>query len=261
MLQAAGHRAVVVSDGREAVARWQSEPFDMILMDMHMPIMDGLEATEAIRSHEKPGQHIPIIALTAAAMKEDALACHNAGMDAYLTKPIHARQLQEMMAQFAPEKSVLESLNVQRDSGTSFVLSDDSPGTGSTEIAWETQSDSAIDDKETIDLRAAAGRVPGGLQGVRRLAEVFVGECADLMQTLRQTIPAGDAVVVQRTAHTLKGSASLFFAERVRTVAEEIELIAKDQDLQAAVPLLSQLEEEVRAMLRAINNFLDITAP
>ena len=80
LLRAGGHRAVVASDGREAIARWQSEPFDAILMDMHMPVMDGIAATEHIRAAEQAtGPHLPIIALTAAAMKEDAEACRKAG--------------------------------------------------------------------------------------------------------------------------------------------------------------------------------------
>ncbi len=121
MLQAGGHRAVVVSDGRETVSRWQSEPFDLILMDMHMPVMDGIEATRQIRAAEQAtGGHIPIIALTAAAMKEDAEACRAAGMDAYLAKPIHPRMLQEMLAQFAPKHSALTTADSERETGTSF---------------------------------------------------------------------------------------------------------------------------------------------
>ena len=75
LLQAGGHRAVVVSDGRETIARWQSEPFDLILMDMHMPIMDGIEATRQIRAAERAtGGHIPIIALTAASTIEASIS-------------------------------------------------------------------------------------------------------------------------------------------------------------------------------------------
>ncbi len=259
MLQAAGHQAVVTSDGRETVSRWQAEPFDLILMDMHMPVMDGIEATEAIRAHEKStGQHIPIIALTAAAMKEDAQACKNAGMDAYLSKPIHPRQLQEMMAQFAPEKSVLEGMAGGRETGSSSSRPDtnDLP---STEIMVNDRGGKSELIGDTIDLRASASRVPGGMRGVRRLAEVFLGECADLMNTLRESIPNGDPAVVQRAAHTLKGSASLFFANRVRDAATRIESAAQGDDLADTPALLKELEPEVESMLRALNNFLEIT--
>ncbi len=92
----------MAGDGRETISCWQREPFDVILMDMHMPVMDGIEATEHIRAAEAAtGDHIPIIALTAAALKEDADACERAGMDAYLAKPIHPRKLQELLARFA----------------------------------------------------------------------------------------------------------------------------------------------------------------
>ncbi len=260
MLQAGGHRAVVVSDGREAVARWQSEPFDLILMDMHMPVMDGIAATEAIRAHEAPtGRHIPIIAVTAAAMKEDAEACRQAGMDDYLAKPIHPRQLQEMLARYAPDRSVLDSID-SRETATSLTLNPKTAAAASTEIVLDSKEERAIGQGASIDLRAAASRVPGGLRGVRRLADVFVAECADLMETLRESIPDGDPSVVQRTAHTLKGSANLFFAERVRQVASQVEAEGKAGDLQAAALLMQELEEEVKSMLRAINNFLEITS-
>ncbi len=97
ILRAAGHQAVIAGDGRETISYWQREPFDVILMDMHMPVMDGIAATEHIRAAEAAtGDHIPIIALTAAALKEDADACERAGMDDYLAKPIHPRKLQEI---------------------------------------------------------------------------------------------------------------------------------------------------------------------
>lgn len=259
MLQAAGHQAVVVADGRETVARWQSEPFDMILMDMHMPVMDGLEATAEIRAHEKTsGGHIPIIALTAAAMKEDAEACRNAGMDDYLSKPIHQRQLQETMARYASDRSVLLDRESQRASGSSLAdpPSDDPP---TTEVVARRVASHA-EHGDAIDLRIAASRVPGGLRGVRRLAEVFLPECAQLMQSLCIAVSKDDCSAAQRSAHTLKGSSSLFAAERVQQAARSLEAHAKAQDVPALPALLRQLELEVDMMLRALNNFLEITS-
>ena len=219
---------------------------------MHMPVMDGIEATLAIRVHEQvTGDHIPIIALTAAAMKEDAEACQRAGMDGYLTKPIHQRQLQETMARFAPQKSVSETF-----AGTSQpndATADQSP-TISGEVA-----DSLMSGLESIDLKAAASRMPGGKRGVRRLAEVFIGECTEIMKILRTSIPDGDPVLVARSAHTLKGSATLFFAHAVHDTAVIIESRAKENDLAAAVGDLEKLDAAVDKMLRELNEFLAAT--
>jgi two-component system sensor histidine kinase/response regulator len=255
MLRAGGHQAVVVSDGRETVARWQDEPFDAILMDMHMPVMDGIEATEAIRANERStGAHIPIIALTAAAMKEDVAACKQAGMDAYLAKPIHLRQLQETLAKFAPEHPVLDSRDNQRAKGTSFSLQ---PETKETIAPDAASSGCEEPDSDVIDLQAAASRVPGGLPGVRRLAEVFLGECDDLMTALRRDIPGGEPATVRRSAHTLKGSASLFAAQGVQQTAARIEVKASENALEATPVLLVELEQEVEKMLTALRRFLD----
>ena len=260
MLRAAGHRAVVVSDGKQAVASWHTEPLDLILMDMHMPIMDGIEATEAIRYHEaETGKHIPIIALTAAALKSDSDACMKAGMDGYLTKPIHHRQLQEMLARFAPARSVLEDLKDEETDllETEAALFSDEVESSSTDFS---NADFLGESTDVVDLGAAASRVPGGLRGVRRLAEVFVVECGDLMNELRRSIPAGEASTVQRAAHTLKGSANLFSAKRVRDVAGRIEQTASNGDMAATEALMNELEDETKSMLDELNHFLTITA-
>jgi len=99
LLERAGHSVLVAGNGREAVAAFRREAFDLILMDVQMPEMDGLEATAAIRAAEtNTGMHIPIIAMTAHAFSEDRERCLAAGMDAFLTKPVHVAQLHEVIA-------------------------------------------------------------------------------------------------------------------------------------------------------------------
>ena len=102
-LQKAGHAVVVVADGRAAITAWQDGDFDLVLMDMQMPEMDGLEATRHIRQLEAEGDRspIPIIALTANAMKDDRDACLAAGMDDHLAKPIRAQDLYTTLARHA----------------------------------------------------------------------------------------------------------------------------------------------------------------
>jgi signal transduction histidine kinase/CheY-like chemotaxis protein len=103
LLKREGHSIVVVGDGRQAVAAVQDQAFDLVLMDVQMPAMDGLEATAGIRATEKDtGTHLPIIAMTASAMQGDQEKCLEAGMDDYLAKPIDIASLRAMLAKFAP---------------------------------------------------------------------------------------------------------------------------------------------------------------
>ena len=258
LLQAGGHESVVVSDGRETITRWQSEPFDVILMDMHMPVMDGIEATRHIRAAEQEtGQHIPIIALTAAAMKEDAQICRQAGMDDYLSKPIQLRRLQETLARFAGPHTEW-AIDTEEESATdAAVVSFESDGGLS--LSDKLAASNSLSQSSSIDLQTAASRVPGGLQGVRKLTEVFIPECEALMHTLHDELPGGDAAVIQRAAHTLKGSADLFAATNVHDKAAEIERLAEAEDLSAAAARLPALDGEVDSMLRALRDFLEIT--
>jgi CheY-like chemotaxis protein len=97
-----GCEVKVVATGRQAFEATKTAEFDLVLMDMHMPEMDGLEATELIREWEtEEGRHIPIVAMTASAMEEDRAACLEAGMDAFLTKPVNLPMLKRVLAEFA----------------------------------------------------------------------------------------------------------------------------------------------------------------
>ena len=101
LLEQRGHQVVVVPNGKEAVAAYESQPFDVILMDAQMPEMDGFEATAAIREREAPGAHMLIVALTAHAMKGDRERCLEAGMDDYLSKPLEVAKLTEVLNEAA----------------------------------------------------------------------------------------------------------------------------------------------------------------
>ena len=100
MLGKMGHEVSLAGTGVEAIAKWSREPFDLIFMDIQMPEMDGFEATRRIRRHEQTtGRHIPIIAMTAHAMRDDRGRCLEAGMDDHLTKPISLQALGRAMEQ------------------------------------------------------------------------------------------------------------------------------------------------------------------
>jgi CheY-like chemotaxis protein len=108
MLEKRGHKVRVAGNGREALAALETEAFDLVLMDIQMPEMDGLEATAAVRQRERStGKHLPIVAMTAHAMKGDDRRCLDAGMDGYLAKPIRSEELHALLDGF-PESLALE---------------------------------------------------------------------------------------------------------------------------------------------------------
>jgi len=103
LLEKAGHRVTVAADGRQALSAWRAGAFDLVLMDFQMPHMDGLETTAAIRAREAAiGRHTPIVAMTAHALKGDQDRCLAAGMDGYVSKPIHLQQLLEVIEGVLP---------------------------------------------------------------------------------------------------------------------------------------------------------------
>jgi CheY-like chemotaxis protein len=109
LLERKGYGVVVASNGREAYEAFVNEPFDLVLMDVQMPEMDGFEATEAIRSAEPDESHVPIIAMTAHAMKGDRERCLQAGMDAYISKPIRAKTLYETIQRYCHQGQPTET--------------------------------------------------------------------------------------------------------------------------------------------------------
>jgi two-component system sensor histidine kinase/response regulator len=216
LLEKWGHHVTVANNGHEAVARVQAEPFDLVLMDVQMPEMDGLEATATIRQREtKSGTHVPIVAMTAHAMVGDRERCLESGMDDYLSKPIRAREL----------LAAIEKV-----------------------IAGQPPSDGKHAES-SIDWAAALDR----LQGDRELLEELVGvirqEAPRLLAEVRDAVDRGDAAALRLSAHTLKGSLGNFAAARAVEAARRLELMAKQGDLSDAQPALVALEHELSRFL------------
>ena len=157
-----------------------------MLMDVQMPEMDGLEATKAIRERERQtGAHVPIVAMTAHAMKGDRERCLSAGMDGYVAKPVRARELYDTMSQFF-------------NHSPSSVPEPTTPPVERTSLDWS---------------RAHAIGVQGGSRVAQRaFADAFLTECPTLMEEVRQAVAKEDATMLRRPAHTIKGSTLYFGA-------------------------------------------------
>ena len=220
LLARAGHRATVASNGREALALWENEPFDLILMDLQMPELDGLETTAAIRERERStGGHIPIVALTAHAMKEDAERCLAAGMDAHVLKPLQAQQLLAVIRGLAQSRPRIAAGGA------------------------------------TLDEALVLERVGGDRQALRKLVGLFLTDAPKLVARIQKAIERGEARELQAAAHALKGAVSNFAAPAATEAALRLQRMGEAGDIanarSAGVVLESELER-VHVALRAL---------
>jgi two-component system, sensor histidine kinase and response regulator len=249
LLGRAGHKVTVAENGRIAVDRVTDESFDVVLMDVQMPVMDGLEATTAIRAREKRvGGHIPIIAMTAHAMKGDREQCLAAGMDGYVSKPIRGEELLAALEKHAVSAAspVGEQCEPEDPPSHPSHSSHISPPSASTSFSDGHAAPAAFD--STVALR----QVGGDRALLAELAAAFRGESRTLMTQLREAITAGDAAKLRRAAHTLKGAAGVFGAEAAFDTAMRVESLAAAGDLSKVGELFAELETQVGQLNAAL---------
>ena len=223
LLAKKGHTVVTVCDGKQAVNMYQNDHFDLILMDVHMPEMDGFEATSEIRAIERDsGNHVPIVALTANAMQGDRDLCIRSGMDAYIAKPINSQELFR----------IIESL----------VLSP--------YVDIESQTEKA-DSRSVIDWAEALENLEGDSALLMRLIGLFIQDSSRILGDMYEAIINGDGERLHRSAHTLKGASSNISATAINKLARTIEAFGQDEDFEAANKCFKMLEREI-AMLKPL---------
>jgi CheY-like chemotaxis protein/HPt (histidine-containing phosphotransfer) domain-containing protein len=235
----AGHQVVVANNGLEAVAAWERGSFDVILMDVQMPEMDGFEATTLIRERERAsGARIPIIAMTAHAMKGDRELCLQAGMDGYVSKPIDAERL------FAALQQIRQPSGSPGARHLSAALLPPELAGLPPEVAEGVPPPSDV-----FDWQVALKNLSGQWTPLRELMRVFLDECPKLMDQIRAAVLTGQAAKLRIGAHTLRSSASYFAARRVGHAAERLEQIGKSGNLTDAPAALAELEHEIGQLL------------
>ena len=226
LLHRQGYTVTVANDGKQVLEALEQGNFDVVLMDVQMPIMDGLEATTAIRASEAATQrHIPIIAMTAHALKGDRDRCLAAGMDAYLAKPIRPKEL----------FLLLDAVPGQRQP-VPAIASPELQGLGNGPVDW----------------RAAMQAVGGDRQLLNEVVAAFLDECPRLMAILRDTVERSEPAVLFRAAHTLKSSLRYFGAAQAYDYAYRLECLGRQGDLSSAAAILTSLEQEIRRVLAAL---------
>ncbi len=210
-LEKMGHAVQIAGNGLEVLQMLEKGDFDLILMDVEMPEMDGLEATRAIREREaESDQHVPILAITAYAMKEDRERCLEAGMDGYLSKPVGPEELYGAIERFL------------------------SPARG-------------LNSAPPVDLDAALEVVGGDRELLREAVGLFLEEdYPRQLKDLREGLERQDAQAVKRAAHGMRGALISFGGRAARDVALRLETMGREGDLRGAQGVLDELEVEVK---------------
>ena len=226
LLEKWGHSVTVAVNGRRAVESWEQSRFDLILMDVQMPEMSGLEAVAEIRRREgalTPAPHIPIVAMTAHAMEGDREKCLAAGMDHYVTKPIDQRRLFEAIEGFFVQPPRPESSDM-----------------------------SAPKPMLQLDPAVVLQRFDGDRELLREVATLFLKDAPGHLVAIRDAISHGDGPALERAAHTLKGSVGNFSAAAAHDTALALEMMGRAGDFTRALETLEELEQQIKLLGSAL---------
>ncbi len=250
LLERMGYRADLAANGLEVLEALQRQRYDVILMDVQMPEMDGLEASRAIQEEWPAEEHPRIVAMTANAMQGDREECLAAGMHDYLTKPIQFKALQEALERAglwakrrtAPLQSVTARLQPLE------ALPEGAPPI--TDDGRQEEATPALDLAVLSELRQL--QEEGEPDIVQELAEAFQFETPPLLETLRQAVAEGQSEQLRRAAHNLKGSSNNLGARTMAALSAELETLGKNGMVAGAAELVTRLEQEYQRVCRAL---------
>ncbi|MBI1247895.1 response regulator [bacterium] len=227
LLENRGHHVTAVENGQLAVDAFRSGSFDLILMDVQMPVLDGFAATAEIRRLEKDlPRKIPIIALTAHAMKGDRERCLSHGMDSYVSKPFKPQELFETVESIRPLIQAYEKSSP--------------PPEGD------------LEGEEAFNQQRALENAGGNSEILQEMIDLFAAECPKQMNEIQAAHASGDNQRLTRAAHTLKGSVALFAADKATAAARRIEFMGRDNDVEDFPEAWSELKTRIEALLSAL---------
>jgi CheY-like chemotaxis protein len=222
LLERMGYRADVAANGLEALAALQRQPYDVVLMDVQMPEMDGLEASRRIKQNWPPGDRPRIIAMTANAMQGDREKCLAAGMDDYITKPIRTEALVEALSRTQPKSLPPDP---QMESGP------------------------AVNPKQFESFRQSMGA-----DFIGEVIEVFNEDAPKLLHDMQQALTTNDADLFRRAAHSLKSNSAEFGAVKLSEMAKELEMLGKAGRLTEVSEKVARAEAEYEKVKEALQD-------
>ena len=235
LLERLGHKVSVAVNGRIAVDMTAEHPFDLVLMDMQMPEMDGLEATRCIRERELKAAagHVPIMAMTANAMQGDRERCIDAGMDGYVSKPIDPASLSLEIERLMAAHAAAEAARKQAAGGT---------------LAAEVRPE----DVQHFDLATMVQRLGSTRDNALELARLFVGDAAALLARMREATTQHDLARVETLSRRLFHASDSLSAGHVRQLAQGLMLAAKSRDEAAIAQLTAQIDQGLVRFAQAL---------
>jgi two-component system, sensor histidine kinase and response regulator len=239
LIEKMGHSVTVADNGQAALSLLATQRFDLALMDIQMPQMDGLTATRKIRESEKSTQrHLPIVAMTAHAMKGDRERCIEAGMDGYVSKPISSLLLEEALVGALRSRNdapIVSSSIARQAAGTP-------PGT----ISW--------------DLGNTLERLGGDEKLLHEVLEIFLEEVPNHMAALKNAIVQGNTKAVEEISHTLRGELGYLGVPVVSDRARELEELGRQSDLRRAEELYTLFQSELSHVLNSARKMAGMRA-
>jgi len=230
LLERRGHSAIVAENGKQAIAALEKHKFDLVVMDIQMPEMGGIEATEEIRRKEKSnGGHIPIFAMTAHAMPGDRERCLAAGMDGYVPKPIDPKLFTQII-----ETGALPS--------------------SATAVGGDAKPADQMKTEGAIDAEKLLARFDGNRKLLGSLIGTFRHDCPKMMAKIQGGLSARDPRALAEAAHALKGSVGNFGPSSAFETAREIEKTGREGKLDGAWELYATLEDDLARLLPALRS-------
>jgi two-component system, sensor histidine kinase and response regulator len=224
ILEKRGHHVTVVGTGKDALCALERESFDVVLMDVQMPRVDGFEATGIIREWErKSGKHQTIIAMTAHAMTGDRERCLAAGMDEYISKPLDAQKLIELIDRFAP--------------------------------AAPSVPPSEAGDAPQFDFTGALEQMDGDRELFSEVAELFNHEAPDLLERIKDAVQRADAAELEQAAHKMKSSVGIFGKNVAFEILKDLERRGEEKQLTGADAQVAKLETHVKQLMAMLEEF------
>jgi two-component system, sensor histidine kinase and response regulator len=232
LLEKRNHTVIVVGNGKEALAALETDTFDLVLMDMQMPEMDGFEATIKLREEEKAsGKHQPVVAMTALAMNGDRERCMSAGMDGYISKPIRPQELDEVLDQYLTQK-----------------------------LDGHSTPDQSSEANDSVDVNQLLERIDDDRALLEELVQLFKSDYPRGLAAVNSAIQAQSANELQLAGHSLKGVLSNLSASKAAALAADLEIQGKSNDLSQSKGTFEQLGREIEKVMSALEALCCSTA-
>ncbi len=231
MLEKFGCLVDIAVNGLESIKMINQASYDIVFMDVHMPQMDGLEASREIRRVEGDQHRIPIIAMTANAMSGDREICLEAGMDDYISKPVARDKLIEALQKWGGKEKTIAGKQV------------------------DMQEPSYYEDEEVFNYKEALSRYGGDYEILKTIIDGYLEDTEERLRNIAPAIKEMDIDTVYLIAHSIKGGASYIGADSLRETAHEIEEAAKKENFENIEPLMEKINEDFKTFLQTIRDF------